>query len=228
VYGVIESKRIYWGDVFTEELGSLLATLVANPDIAAIVLDIDSPGGSVYGVQELADQIRGYRSSKPIYSVATGMEASAAYWNGSAATKAFASPSSQVGSIGVWTAHVDISKMLEEWGVKITLVSAGKYKVEGNMFEELGEEAKAAIQGEVDVYYGHFAEGVAKNRNRRASTVKGGFGEGRLLVAERALDEGLIDGIATLPEVLGAIVPRRKGSRSASARARLALEEAGD
>ena len=226
VYGVIDKSRVYFADVFADELSALLGTLVANQDIGAIVLDWDSPGGAVYGIPELADQIRSYRSVKPIYSIATGDMASAAYWLGSAAAKTLAAPSARVGSIGVWTAHADFSKALEEVGIDVTLISAGKFKVEGNPFEALGDEARAAIQSEVDAYYDKFAEGAAKNRNRRASTVKSGFGEGRILVAERALDEGMIDGIATLPQLLGAIVPRRRGSKAATARARLAIEEA--
>ena len=225
-YGVIDSKRIYYADVFTEELSGLLANLVANEQIGSIVLDVDSPGGAVYGVPELADQIRSYRGVKSIYAVANGDMASAAYWIGSQAAKVFAAPSSRVGSIGVWAAHIDASKMFDDIGMKVTLISAGKYKVEGNPFEALGDEAREAKQGEVNAYYDMFAEGVGKARNKRPATVKGGMGEGRMLTAERALDEGLIDGIATLPELLGAIVPRRKGSRSASARARLAIEEA--
>jgi signal peptide peptidase SppA len=227
VYGVIDSKRIYWADVFTEELSGLLAALVANEQIGAIVLDADTPGGSVYGTPEFAEQLYGYRKSKPIYAIATGMMASAGYWLGSAATKVFASPSSQAGSIGVWWAHVDTSRALEKEGLDVTLVKAGKYKIETNPFGPLAEEARVAKQQMVDTYYGQFTDFVAKARGRRPATVRNGFGEGRMLTAEHAFDEGLIDGIATLPELLGAIVPKRKGSRGASARARLAIEEAG-
>lgn len=227
IRGVIDHHPGWFADVSVDEISGVLDALVANERIGAIVLDIDSPGGSVSGVPELAEQIRGYRAVKPIYSVANGMEASAAYWIGSAATKAFAAPSSEVGSIGVWTAHVDMTNALEDMGLTVTLVSAGKYKVEGNPYEALGDEARAQMQKEVDGYYGMFVDAVARNRGRRPQTVRGGFGEGRMLIAAEAAEEGMIDGVATLADVLAAVAPKaRRGSRNATAAAIIAIEEA--
>jgi signal peptide peptidase SppA len=226
IHGVIERTRTYWGDVFAEEIGAAIATLVDRDDIGAIVLDVDSPGGVVFGIPELGEQIRAARKAKPIYAVTGSQMASAAYWIGSAASKLFAAPSAQVGSIGVWSAHVDVSKLLDEIGIKVTLISAGKYKVEGHMFAPLEEEASAAMQERVNHYYDEFVAAVARNRGLRETRVRNGFGEGRELVAPDALDEGMIDGIATLGDLVAAIVPKRRGSRQASALADLAIEEA--
>lgn len=223
IIGVIDQRRSWFGDVFTSELSPMLDSLVRNEAIGAIVLDVDSPGGSVAGVPELADQIRGYRGQKPIYATSNTTMASAAYWIASGAEKVFVSPSGEAGSIGVWTAHLDVSAMLEKYGQKVTLISAGKYKVEGNPFEPLSDEAKAAIQADVDTYFGMFVDAVAKSRGRRSDTVRNGFGEGRMLTAERAVEEGLADGVATLGDLLGAIVPRRRQGTSTAA-ARLAIE----
>ena len=231
IVGVIDQRRNYWGNVFTDELGPMLDSLVANESIGAIVLDVDSPGGSVSGVPELAEHIRGLRGTKPIYSISNPQMASAAYWLGTAADKTFVTPSGEVGSIGVWTMHIELTKMLEEWGVKITGISAGKYKVEGNWWEPLGDEAKASMQADVDAYYGMFLDAVAKNRGRRSSTVQREFGEGRMVMAEGtednpgAVKRGMADGIATLPDLLGALVPKRRGTSVVSASLDIALAE---
>ena len=217
----------FWADVDVAQFAAVVGSLVANDSIGAIVLDVDSPGGSVYGLNEAADVLYAARKEKPIYAVSTGMMASAAYFLGTAASKTFVSPSAEVGSIGTWTMHADMSKALEEMGVAVTLISAGKFKVEGNPFSALSDEAREAIQAEVNEYYGMFVAAVAKHRGRRESTVRSGFGEGRLLTAQRALDEGMVDGIATLSDVLGAVVPsKRQRGRQANALGALAIEGA--
>jgi len=227
IRGVIYQRRNWMGDVFTEELSAMIGGLVRNETIGAIVLDVDSPGGTVSGTPELAEEIRGHRGAKPIYSLSNPEMASAAYWIGSAADKTFVTPSGEVGSVGVWTVHVDMSKMLEEAGLKVTAISAGKYKLEGNPWEPLGDEAREAIQADVDLYYDQFVEAVAKSRNRRATTVRNGFGEGRMVTAQEAVDEGMVDGIATMGELLGALVPKRRGTSVASASLDIELAEDG-
>lgn len=218
IHGVMDQRAGFWSDVSTDAIGAVLGDLVANPNIGAVVLDIDSPGGSVFGVSELAATIRAAGKAKPVYAIANSMAASAAYWVGSAAEKLFVSPGGRVGGIGVWIVHGDHSGALEQAGVDMTLVSAGKFKTEGNPWQPLPEEAKAAMQVEVDKYYGLFAVDVARSRGKRENTVREGFGQGRMVLAEDAVKEGMADGIATLPELLGALLPlRRQGSRRAQA-----------
>lgn len=190
---------------------------LASADVAQIVLDIDSPGGSVAGVEELAAEVFAARAEKPIIAVANSLMASAAYWIGSAATEVVAAPSSQVGSIGVISVHEDYSQMLETMGVSVTLISAGRYKTEGNMFEPLDEEARAAIQADVDAYYQAFVNQVARHRGVAPNVVRSGFGEGRVLVARTAVAEGMADRVATLNDVLGISSSRRGRRRGAGA-----------
>lgn len=227
IYGVIEQHRSWWADVFVDEIAGVLDRLVADESVGAIVLQWDSPGGSVFGVPELAERVRELRAMKPIYSIADAEMYSAAYWIGSAATKVFVTPSGGVGSIGVWNMHVDASKAFEDAGYKISLVRAGKYKVEANPWEPLSEDAREAMQGRVDAYYDMFLEAVAKNRGIRPATVKSTYGEGRTVLAEPALAAGMVDGIATLSDLLGAIVPRKRGSNRATAEASILLAEQG-
>src|SRR4029453_14892345 len=116
--------------------------LMKDPAVKGVVLDVDSPGGSVYGVRELADEIRAARGQKPVEAVANAFMASAAYYIGSAAEKVWVTPSGSAGSIGVYDAHVDLSKFTETMGEKWTFVSYGDNKLLGNPFEPLSEEAQ--------------------------------------------------------------------------------------
>jgi signal peptide peptidase SppA len=190
------------GGTSIEKLTSQFRGALADPNVKAIVFDVDSPGGSVDGVAELASEIYDGRKQKPIVAVANAQAASAAYWLASAAKELVVTPSGQVGSIGVFAAHEDLSKALETEGVKVSLVSAGKYKVEGNPYEALSDEARAALQDKVDQYYGMFTRGVAQNRGTSQAKVREGFGQGRMVMAQDAVKQNMADRVATLDEVL--------------------------
>jgi signal peptide peptidase SppA len=186
------------GGTSTERFAARFRELVADPGVGAIVLDVDSPGGTVDGVDELSTEIYRARGSKPIVAVANSLAASAAYWIASAADEVVVTPSGEVGSIGVLTAHEDQSALLEREGVKVTLLSAGKYKAEGSPYEPLGEEARAAIQARVDDYYAMFTLAVARNRKAPVAAVRDGYGEGRVVGAREALQFGMVNEIGTL------------------------------
>jgi capsid assembly protease len=196
----------------TARLMQAFRSLVADETVGAIVMDVDSPGGSVFGTLELADEIYRARGSKPIVAVANSMAASAAYWIATAADELVVTPSGEVGSIGVIAAHEDISAALEQDGRKVTLITAGKYKGEGNPYEPLGEEARAAIQATIDDYYAAFVSAVARHRGVKAGEVRGGFGEGRMVSAKDAVSLGMADRVGTLDEVLGGFARGRRGA----------------
>jgi signal peptide peptidase SppA len=186
----------------TEVLGAQIEAAAADPSIVAIVLDVNSPGGGVFGVQEVADTIRAARAKKPIVAVANALMASAAYWIGSAASELVVTPSGLVGSIGVFSIHEDHSKELATDGIDVTLIRAGRFKAEDNPFAPLTDEAKAAIQERVDGFYAQFTKAVAKGRNVSLDAVRNGFGEGRVVDAKQAVAEKMADRIATMDDVL--------------------------
>ncbi|MDP9192287.1 MAG: signal peptide peptidase SppA [Acidobacteriota bacterium] len=207
VYGTITQRggglfEMMFGGTSAEALTSQIRAAMGEESIKAIVLDVDSPGGTVSGVQEAFESIYAMRGQKPITAVANSLMASAAYWLASAADTIVVTPSSQTGSIGVFTVHEDISAMAEKAGVKVTMISAGKYKTEGNEFEPLSDEARAAIQRRVDNYYSSFTGAVAKGRGVTPSAVRGGFGEGRVVGADEAVSLGMADRIGTLESTL--------------------------
>ncbi len=207
LHGVI----VHRADLFTDISGASsierfrarLNEALADQAVASILIDIDSPGGTVDGVIEMAEEIRAARGGeKPIRAIANTEAASAAYWLGAQADELIVSPSGEVGSIGVWSAHVDRSKFDEIVGVKTTLISSGKYKVEGNPFEPLGEEARDAMQADVDRYYQHFIADVAKGRGVSKAKVEKDFGEGRMVGPAQALAAGMVDRVASFEETL--------------------------
>lgn len=199
------------GGTSTQAISAALADAMADDTVAQVLLDIDSPGGSVYGVQEVAAEIAA--AKKPVIAVANSLAASAAYWIGCAANEFYVTPGGEVGSIGVWQAHQDWSKALADQGVNITLISAGKFKVEGNPYEPLDAEAQQFMQSRVDDYYAAFTKGVAKGRKAPIDSVRQGMGQGRVLGADQALSEKMVDGIATFDDVVGRM---QKSIRSAA------------
>jgi len=208
-----------------QSLGRQIDALVQDPRIGAIVLDIDSPGGSVGGTEELASQILKARSQKPIVAVANTLMASAAYWIGAAASEVAVSPSALVGSIGVFTIHENISEAAKQAGVEITLISAGKFKTEGNEFEALGDEARTDIQSRVDGSYDAFINGVAAGRGVAAKAVRAGYGQGRVVGAQAAVAAGMADRVATLDETIARLLTPR--GRAAAMRTRAEAPAAG-
>lgn len=212
----------------TEQFTQAFRAAMASDQIKAVVIDVDSPGGSVYGVSELCDEIYAARGTKPMVAQVNALCASAAYWVASACDEMVVTPSGEVGSIGVYTMHEDVSQYLAEEGVKTTIVSAGKYKTEGNPYEPLGEDARAAIQSSVDQYYGMFTDAVARNRGARSSDVREGYGQGRVVPAQQAVALNMADRVGTLSDTLerwGIKLNGKKSARAETPRLNLARRE---
>ena len=208
------------GGTSTELFGRALSAALADPAVAAVLIDVDSPGGSVHGTQELADRIHAARGQgKPIVAIANATAASAAYWVASAADEVVATPSALVGSIGVITAHEDKSAKLAAEGTKVTFVHAGRYKAEGNSTEPLTDEGRAYAQAMVDQFYGVMVKSIARGRGVAPEIVRSRFGEGRTLTAADALAAGMIDRIETLDETIARLQNPRRRARMSNANA---------
>ena len=181
------------------DVEDMLDLAMADESISAIMLDIDSPGGTVSGTPELASKISAIRETKPVISYANGMEASAAYWIGSQATASFASESATVGSIGVYLPILDSSRAMEMQGLKMELFKAGKFKGAGVQGTSLSDDQKAMFQSRVDHIHGMFKASVRDGRGRNIADEDM---EGQDFIGSQAVDNGLVDGIATRKEVI--------------------------
>lgn len=191
------------GTVSTMRFDAYFREAVKNPGIKGIMLDVDSPGGSVYYTKTLSDRIfEARKSGKPIIAFGNGSVGSAAYWVASAASKFILAPGAEAGSVGVWMAHQDMSKALEQQGVAVSIISYGENKLEGSELGPLSEETRAHMQSRVDAMGAEFESDVARNRGVNVSTVRKEFGQGRMYGDKEALSRGMIDGIGNAEKVL--------------------------
>jgi signal peptide peptidase SppA len=194
-----------FGGTSVREFAREVVAALADPLIGAVVMDVDSPGGEVFGVPEAALQIRAARGAKPLMAVANPIAASAAYWLAAQADEMAVTPSGLAGSIGVFAAHVDESKALEQAGLALTLISYGRRKTEGASTGPLSEDALGAIQARVDAFGRMFEADVVKGRRVSAGKVASDFGEGAVMTAEESVAAGLADRVATLDEVVAKV-----------------------
>ena len=208
LYGVIDQKIGSLGAISggTAVDGFMQAFRQALNDqaIKAIVIDADSPGGSVYGVPEAAAEILAARGKKPIVAVANPQIASAAYYLCCAADSIACLPSGEVGSIGVFALHESVAGMNAQIGYEPTYIYARKspYKVETNPDQPLSDDAHTYLQGQIDDTCEAFLAFVAKARKLPQAFVEQSFGGGRMLLAKDAKDARMIDSIETIGQVI--------------------------
>ena len=234
LFGVLSQRMNMFtaisGGTSTEVFLNEFHQALADASVRAILIEIDSPGGEVYGVTELADAIHEAHDVKPVYAIANAMAASGAYWIGSAASHFALTPSGEVGSIGAYVVHRDYSRRNAGLGMAVTYVSAGPKKVLTNPDEPLSESGRSTIQDRVDVCYNAFLEAVARGRDVDVETVSSEFGQGALVDAATALEVGMVDAIMPLHEYMEQIsddlngAPKRSGARMVSSKARTGEE----
>jgi signal peptide peptidase SppA len=181
-------------------IAAQLDAALASPDVAAILLDVDSPGGESGGVFDLADRIRAAAQAKPVWAVANDMAFSAAYALASAASRVFVARTGGVGSIGVIAMHVDQSMKDAKDGVRYTAVYAGERKNDLNPHAPISDAAHAVLQAEVDRVYGLFVETVARHRGLDADVVRAT--EAGLFFGTDAVAAGLADAVGSLDDAL--------------------------
>lgn len=219
VYGIITQRSglfsDYSGGCSVEDLVVEVREAIAMPSVAAVVLDFDSPGGSVYGVPEAFDALKALRGSKPLVALCDPIAASAAYWLACACDSISCIPSGEAGSVGVYVAHNDFSGMNEQIGLDVSYVYAGKYKVEGNPDEPLSGDARAYLQQQVDATYQEFVSDVSEGRGVSPDVVIATFGEGRVLLADDALQADMIDKIETFDQLVQRLTAPASGRRNA-------------
>lgn len=212
VLGGISHRDTWYSSFFgttVERFKGQFRTAINDDAVTAIVLDVDSPGGVVDGVPEIATEVFKSRGRKPILAVSNTLMCSAAYWIGAQADEIVVSPSSTTGSIGVYALHEEISQMLDAMGVKISLIFAGDHKVDGNPFEPLSDTARADIQASIDDTYTDFLSAVAKGRGTTASDVRKTYGQGLCYSARDSVKLGLADRVATFDDVVAKLVGRK-------------------
>ncbi len=171
-----------------------------DPKVGSILMDIDSPGGSVAGAFDFRDYLMSKKGTKPVYALARDAMCSAAYLIGSTADKVYATQTARVGSIGVVAMHTDASGKMEKEGLKPTFISAGKFKTAGNPYEKLEGEKLKYLQDSVDESYDMFINAVADARGIDKKAIRDT--EARVYGGKKAVEIGLADGIRTYESVI--------------------------
>lgn len=206
IHDVITKRASFWTDVMggtsLDVLSLQLAQARADDSVRAVVLDVDSPGGGVYGVDEVAEQLAELDAQKPVVAFVSGLAASAAYWLASSSSRIVASPSSDLGSIGVYALHFDTSGAMREAGIVPTLIKAGEFKAEGNPYFPLTDEDRDAMQARINVHMTRFVSRVARGRGVGVDVVRKDFGRGRVVDAKTAADVGMATDIGGIQDAI--------------------------
>jgi len=230
VQGIIVKRESLWTKygfaTSTLAVERAMNAAVADKDVRSIVLNVDSPGGTVDGMHRLVQAVGKTNKQKPVIGQVDGLAASAGYWPLSQASAIYAGPGDEVGSIGVRLMLYDFSRAFENAGIEAVPIDTGKFKSAGAMGTEITAEQRAYFQSQVDAYFADFLGDVRKGRKlseKRAAEV----GDGRTFIAKQALELGLIDGIQSIEDTLK--TARRmtgKSNQAAKARARMREIEA--
>lgn len=200
VKGTLYAGEQYWGNYYTgyESIEMRYARALADPDVKGIVLDINSSGGEAAGCLECGDVLFAGRSAKPVWAHVKHKAYSAGYWTASSADKIYGTPSSGLGSIGVLVAHFDYSKMFEQMGVGVTLISAGSHKTDGNPYGPLPKAVRAKIKENVERTNDVFVAAIARNRGLEEQVIRDL--EADTFQIDQAIEIGLADGKKTAQE----------------------------
>ncbi len=178
----------------------------ADPSVRGLLVDVNSPGGHVDQIPETHALLRQVREKKPVVMAISGTAASAAYWLASAGTQIIATPSANIGGIGVFAERVSLARRLDQDGIDVAVISAGKHKADGHPATTMSDDERAALQKRVDETYGVFVADVAAGRRVTAATVTATYGQGRVVSAATAKAVGMIDSIATIEDTVARVV----------------------
>ncbi|MEM7166026.1 MAG: signal peptide peptidase SppA [Planctomycetota bacterium] len=198
-----------------EQVREHVVEALGDDRVKAILLDIDSPGGSTDGLAELADDLRAANDMKPLFSFTEGLAASAAYWLGSQSREFIASKGARVGSIGVYRTLIDSSEAAKARGLRVDVVKAGEHKAMGEPGTQIGAKERAEAQRLVNSFYEMFIDGVAKGRgiSIKAATA---LGDGRVHLGQQAKEIGLVDQIGSAKDARALVLARISSERAQS------------
>lgn len=189
-------------------LQAKIRNALANERVRAIVLKIDSPGGTAAGTREVAEAVAAANKQKPVFAYIDDLGASAAYWIASQASKVFVNATGMLPSIGTYGVVYDYSAQASMIGVKTHVIRAGAYKGMGAPGTEVTAEQLAEWQRLIDGLNDFFIRGVARGRKMTLAAVKQ-LADGRVHIGAEAVELGLADAVQTFEETLGQLAPKR-------------------
>ncbi|RLC98476.1 MAG: signal peptide peptidase SppA [Chloroflexi bacterium] len=177
-----------------DRTNDLLEQAAANPAIKAVVLRVNSPGGSVVASDEIYQALLDF--DKPVVIWMGEMAASGGYYISCGGDYVFAHPDTLTGSIGVISQFINAEELLDQVGVDVVVITSGPHKDMGSLFREMTEEEQSMWQGVTDEIYGEFVEIVAQARDLSSDEVRE-LADGRVYTGRQALELGLVDELGT-------------------------------
>jgi signal peptide peptidase SppA len=191
---------------------------VNDDRVRGILLHVDSPGGTVAGTDDLADDISAANKRKPVHAYIEDLGASAAYYLASQAGRVSINKSGEVGSIGVYGVVFDMTERAERLGITVHVIKAGQYKAAGYPGTPITDEQLAEWQTLVDADYDMFVRAVARGRQVGVKVVRE-WADGRTFKSKTAVDMGLVDSVQTVDAAIAELraeVDRQTGRRQAA------------
>lgn len=182
--------------VSADTIKKTLAELEADDQVKAVVLMINSPGGSAVASDEIYHQVLKLKETKPVIAHFSQMAASGGYYIGAAASQIVAHPQSLTGSIGVIFNFYELSDLYQKLGVTANTIKSGEFKDVGSESRPLSDAEREQLQGLVDATYSEFVTAVARGRSMDESKVRE-LADGRLYTGRQALELGLVDQVGT-------------------------------
>lgn len=197
-------------------ISRLLRRAAENPSIRALVVYVDSPGGSAAAAQEIFQAIQRFknRTGRPVIAAMGDVAASGGYYVAAAADKIYALPSTLTGSIGVIWQSINMEKLLAQLGIRAETLKAGRFKDVGSLFRPMAPQERELLQQLLNDVYEQFIADVAKGRRLPVAKVQA-VADGRVLTGRMALRVGLVDELGTLDDALR--FARRQANLPASA-----------
>lgn len=195
-----EDDARFFGISTYPHLQRACAAAIQDERVERVLLDVDSPGGEVRGIDEALSSLRKLGETKPMRAFTNSM-ASAAYWLGSTASDITMSELGMAGSIGVITTHIGMKGFYEQEGMKPTVIRSGDKKALGHPLEDLSDEAKADIEERLSYIHDIFTRDVAKNRRMTIPAAKA-VSNGKCFYGAEAVESGLVDHIDSFASCL--------------------------
>lgn len=220
ISGTMMKQRSSMGGTSTVQARRDIRQAVADPDVSAVLLNVESPGGVVAGTADLAAEVKAARRKKLLWAHIDDIGASAAYWVASQAGQVFANANTaMVGSIGTYQLVYDVSASAEKDGVKALLFATGPLKGAGLPGTQVTEEQQRYFQGIVDAMQAEFDSAVRSGRGLSAKELAD-VRHGGVFTAAEAVDRKLLDGVRPLERTIEALA-EAAGLRVKSTRAAL-------
>lgn len=204
VHGAMYDRSPVLGSLYGlfsyESLEEQCRRIKSNPDIKRVVLDVDSPGGMVRGIEAASQALSELAKAKPVYAIANNMACSAGYWLACVAKEISVTPNGEVGSIGIMTYRVSYSEMLERNGISAKIFGSGVTKGDGFPMKPLSDERSAETQRDAERLAERFFGHVARHRHVSVDAVRDM--QARCVVGDDAIEVGLADRVETLDELI--------------------------